>query len=348
MAVNFYNTRSGANTRSGLNTRSHLNTRMGFTDDEFYTDAYHSPYLADALITSREGVIGHAEDPLPFDHDGRFGANGDVFRWAGEVRRTLFVGELAHDAKFVDGVVDGQPRATLQINGQTVSLTRPTEQELNASTEIGMVLGNAKLRREREAEIHVQTSDLLPFFGSVVNLNAERQKYTVELLNVVLDATVFCHMPLKHRLAVRRPSEIEPRVQPMLPVPGHGSYPSGHATEARTLALVLIELLQAAWKLPSHNANFQRWSQQITRHAERIAHNRVIAGVHYPCDSIAGFQVADALAPAFVSRFRAQGSILNQLWGKAIREWEHLGSLPAAPPGPASAPTPASEADPGE
>ena len=46
-------------------------------------------------------------------------------------------------------------------------------------------------------------------------------------------------MQIKHALAVRRPIEFSPQVQPTIVTPAHGSLPSGHATEAYTMAVVL-------------------------------------------------------------------------------------------------------------
>ena len=46
-------------------------------------------------------------------------------------------------------------------------------------------------------------------------------------------------MIAKHALAVRRPDQLDGRILPMIPTPGHGAFPSAHATEAYAVATVL-------------------------------------------------------------------------------------------------------------
>ncbi len=90
----------------------------------------------------------------------------------------------------------------------------------------------------------------------------------------------------KHKLAIRRPDEIDTRILPLIPTPGHGAFPSGHATQAFAMATVLAALVRA---VPS--THFPDADKRITllfRQAHRIAVNRTVAGVHFPMDSAAG------------------------------------------------------------
>jgi membrane-associated phospholipid phosphatase len=77
-----------------------------------------------------------------------------------------------------------------------------------------------------------------------------------------------------------RPHQVLPQVSPAIEVPWHASYPSGHATQSRILAQVF-----AAW-YPDKASTFDQL-------ARRIAHDREIAGLHYPSDSAAGMALAD-------------------------------------------------------
>lgn len=79
-----------------------------------------------------------------------------------------------------------------------------------------------------------------------------------------------------------RPSQIDPRVQPCIPVPTTASYPSGHVTRAFTWALVLAEIFP------------ERRAELIAR-AHRAAWGRVLAGVHFPTDIIGGRLMAEAV-----------------------------------------------------
>jgi hypothetical protein len=103
-------------------------------------------------------------------------------------------------------------------------------------------------------------------------------------------------MRFKHSFACQRPVEVSPQVQPMIPTPGHSTWPSGHATEAFTTATFLQALLQAA--LGAGNV----YQEQLQRQAARIAVNRTVAGLHYPVDSAAGRLLGTGLGDFLVAR----------------------------------------------
>ena len=75
----------------------------------------------------------------------------------------------------------------------------------------------------------------------------------------------------------------------MITTPGHGAYPSGHATQAFMLARLLDGLLGLSIHAPSK-------ALQLYRQASRIATNRVVAGVHFPVDSVAGRLLGHVIA----------------------------------------------------
>jgi len=89
-----------------------------------------------------------------------------------------------------------------------------------------------------------QLGDILPFFGSVGFLHPDRTRWTIELLRTLLRACVTVEMRLKHSMACRRPIEYSAQIQPTILTPGHGTFPSGHATEAFMVAHVLSHLMQ--------------------------------------------------------------------------------------------------------
>ncbi len=84
----------------------------------------------------------------------------------------------------------------------------------------------------------------------------------------------------------------------MITTPGHGSFPSGHATQAHAVAHVLKALLHLDPTRQAHAMVID----QLDRQAARIATNRVVAGVHFPVDSMAGRMLGIALAEYFVGR----------------------------------------------
>ncbi|WP_176439197.1 phosphatase PAP2 family protein [Puniceibacterium sediminis] len=148
----------------------------------------------------------------------------------------------------------------------------------------------ADQRVERAAEILLQLTDILSSFGAVVPLEPERNRWTHELLLVALQAASLIEMQCKHLLACQRPNVFSAQVHPMIQTPGHGTLPSGHATEAFLVATILRDLVMHAAVRP------YLVEQQLLRQATRIAQNRTVAGVHFPVDSAAGATLGISLA----------------------------------------------------
>jgi len=134
------------------------------------------------------------------------------------------------------------------------------------------------------------------FWSSSIGMRPDNARRTMELINTVLQFCVYVEMRFKHALACWRPVEYNAQVQPMITTPGHGSFPSGHATQAYAVAHVLKALL------PLSAAKFATVVEQLDRQAARIATNRVVAGVHFPVDSMAGRMLGVALGEYFVGR----------------------------------------------
>ncbi|MSU50563.1 MAG: phosphatase PAP2 family protein [Opitutus sp.] len=95
-----------------------------------------------------------------------------------------------------------------------------------------------------------------------------------------------------------RPPAVDARVQPCVTLPASTSYPSGSGMQAFVWAELLAEIIPA-----------QR-SELIAR-AERAAWGRVIGGVHFPSDVVAGRRLALLFiaecrkSPEFQSAFEA-------------------------------------------
>ena len=148
-------------------------------------------------------------------------------------------------------------------------------------------------------------------------LHPSRTPRTLELLGMAIQFAVNVEMRFKHELACWRPIEYSPHVQPMITTPGHGSLPSGHATQAYIVAHVLQTLLGLE---PDHPT-----SVQLLRQAARIATNRVIAGVHFPIDSIAGRLLGTTLGEYFVARCTESGKGEKRPWKERCFDGAHAG-----------------------
>jgi hypothetical protein len=235
-----------------------------------------------------------------------------------------------------------QPTFALQ---PVVSMTRPVDAPGHPfwTEQLKLMVGWADLRAERCGEIVAQMSPAIAYWSSVANLHPQRNRNTLELLSAALRLANHVEMRFKHALACRRPSEYSPQIQPMLATPGHGTLPSGHATEAHIVAQVLWALLKAA-----DSSRDDAWFEQLMRQASRIAVNRTVAGLHFPVDSAAGQLLGLTLGEYLVHRAiqPAQGAATYDAWhfvGTAYGEqddfeWRWLyqpgGSQRLAQPGP--------------
>lgn len=149
------------------------------------------------------------------------------------------------------------------------------------------------LRPERSTEILSQLGFPTGYFTSILGLTSARNPFTFELIAATQVLTAHVAMGAKFHLACRRPDQIAP-VMPMIQTPAHPTYPSAHAAEAFAVATVIEGLLQAI--ATTHHFSHGNALRLLTfKLAERIAENRVIAGVHYPIDSWAGATIGEAV-----------------------------------------------------
>jgi hypothetical protein len=100
-----------------------------------------------------------------------------------------------------------------------------------------------------------------------------------------------------------RPSQIEPRLRPLIDVPRHPAYPSGHALQYFLVAKALSTVV--------HNDEL---SIELFKVARRIAENREWAGLHYASDTDASEQLAFTMFPEVTEAYR-------ETFQNAAREW---------------------------
>jgi membrane-associated phospholipid phosphatase len=121
-------------------------------------------------------------------------------------------------------------------------------------------------------------------------------------------------MRFKHHFNHPRPADLWPFIQPLILTPGHPSYPAGHATETHLVSTVLAALLKST--LPDGQSTDTNRPQYrfvhkkeavLFRLAERIADNRIYAGLHYPKDNKAGEILGISLAEHLLKRVGIPG-----------------------------------------
>jgi membrane-associated phospholipid phosphatase len=273
-----------------------------------YSGLMPSPMLANSLVVGRDVLLAgsamqafNAPEPgvESFDERRRLGSDAAlhfeqaVERLQPNVRVALVELELcgglewpaaqAADVVVLDvrGAAAGRPG--LVFHRPSVELFR--QQLLD-------VLAYSDLRLERSAEVLAQVVPQTAAWSAIAGLLPQRHKYTFELLGAGLRLAMLAVMRLKHVLGVPRPLEFSPVVQPMILTPGYTAFPSGHATEAYFAAKLLPQLMAAGLADPAKTAKQRSSTQsvywQLHRLAYRVAENRVVAGLHFPVDSLAG------------------------------------------------------------
>jgi hypothetical protein len=159
----------------------------------------------------------------------------------------------------------------------------------NSSTETRAELDELlKLQQERtRAQLKMITKHLEYDGVCTAILAATHRKLTGAsktkrlLKHVQMDASLAI-FHAKKRFNRARPHQLEPRLRPAIPGPGHPAYPSNHALQgymvARTLSLL-----------------FPQQSQDLMTVGLQIGREREIAGLHYPSDSKASWALGEEL-----------------------------------------------------
>jgi hypothetical protein len=192
---------------------------------------------------------------------------------AGELRL-----ELASAAATVKAATSGSP--VTQIAKPTVKMF---DEELKAVTKAA---GRRGLQLE---EAFTQALSPAAYFAAITGLAEQSKGATLLYLTVATDVLGNLLHGMKHAFGIARPSQKEGLLLPIVALPSHGSFPAGHAAYSYMLA----ELIAALNPLADRDS--------LLKVAGFAADNRVVAGVHYPIDSIAGEVLGRGLAAWLVA-----------------------------------------------
>jgi len=143
-------------------------------------------------------------------------------------------------------------------------------------------------RADALGEILGQADEFISYFMNLMTTRPTAYPATLRMLNIASLVALFVSMYYKGFYKRPRPSELCPALLPPIVVPGHASFPSGHATQARLMARCMGDVLSG---LPQRDAIVD----DLKTLARRIRRNREIAGLHYQSDSIAGKALAESI-----------------------------------------------------
>lgn len=139
--------------------------------------------------------------------------------------------------------------------------------------------------RRAAADAQVSIFRLADALGSPPDFTPPDVPLTAALFRrIAQDESLFLNSA-KEAFARPRPFLADSRLAPVVPRPPGAAYPSGHSTWVIAAAIVLADMV------PERR-------RQIFARADEYAHNREVAGVHYPSDVAAGHLAGTALAAA--------------------------------------------------
>lgn len=146
-------------------------------------------------------------------------------------------------------------------------------------------------------EILSQDVEFTTDFMALLAITPGSHPNTYRMLHIASLIGSYAVLYYKGRYNRPRPSQLCPALLPPIPMPGHASWPSGHATQAQLKALCMEHVLQGVLPGTLITGDLGAVSSNLRTLALRVARNREIAGLHYPTDSVAGRKLADTIAP---------------------------------------------------
>src|SRR5262245_36341488 len=145
-------------------------------------------------------------------------------------------------------------------------------------------------RPEAMGEILEQHQNQQLCFMQLLMMSETSHPATFFLMKLVARVGEVVMMRLKRQFNRPRPSQYYPALYPPVPVPGHASYPAGHALIAYLTAGVLIDVTTAQ---AGPQAGSSPYARSLLKLADEIGLNRVIAGFHFRSDIKAGNAAGD-------------------------------------------------------
>jgi PAP2 superfamily len=142
-------------------------------------------------------------------------------------------------------------------------------------------------RPEAMGEILNQHQNQQLCFMQLLMMTATSHPHTFFVMKLAARVGEVVMMRLKRHFNRPRPTQYYPTLYPPLPVPGHSSYPAGHALIARLTANILVEVTTVG------AAGRSFYKNSLLKLADEIGLNRVIAGFHFRSDISAGVTAAD-------------------------------------------------------
>jgi membrane-associated phospholipid phosphatase len=227
-----------------------------------------------------------------------------------------------------------------------ITIPGPPTDKAEIEAELRELQEIAEFRAGLLAEALEQRSNIVGYFSGLLTFKDSSHPWTWRLCHAAVRVGQFVVLHHKKESLRARPSMLAPALMPPLDPPGHPAYPSGHATEAYLLALVLAQVMPAiasgepfgGARMPVTQADLDRVKASIVtrvdddkdtakrmrltplwRIAQRVARNREVIGVHFRSDSEAGLRLAVQILPLLLACPLLAGS--QGALARAKAEW---------------------------
>jgi acid phosphatase (class A) len=137
----------------------------------------------------------------------------------------------------------------------------------------------------RKAQIEAKNQNLKTFFAGENGplTKNEAKKLKLIITKPFVESGIYSWITKELVYKRPRPYETFSEIQPCISLTKTKSYPSGHTTMARYYARIL-------------SAIYPERANDFMKRADEIAMNRIIGGVHYPSDVLAGKKLGDLIA----------------------------------------------------
>jgi hypothetical protein len=156
------------------------------------------------------------------------------------------------------------------------------------------------IRPQRLAEIMQQDKNFQTCWLQLLMMTHNSHPATYQLMKFAARVGELVMMAAKRFSAAQpgwnsaRPSQICPTLYPPVPVPGHSTYPAGHAIVGHLTSECLKDLFPDPSTVGAATPKGVRAS--LDKLALRVSENRVIAGLHFEHDIIQGKLIAHQVA----------------------------------------------------
>jgi len=173
--------------------------------------------------------------------------------------------------------------------------------QVQITAELAELAELVEYRPEVMSEALAQATDMVGYWAGLLMFSRFSHPWTFRLARIAIVVGEFVAMKLKRTYQRARPSQLSPALMPPIAVPGHASFPSGHATQAYLLSGLMALVMPAVVNAPLGFAippapptvpPVNPAATMLDRLAERVARNREVMGLHYRSDSTAGQDVA--------------------------------------------------------